>query len=261
MTAAKAAASVRLPGRIARPLDRGNRLTFGRGGQERPVDLHVSDSPRVSRWAGSVELTPYGVLVSNTGSNPLLLRLDGEPTPVALRPGHSHLVTAGKARVDFPGVSDYLDVEALTPEPVRLDRRPETAAEQTNPAFPIAPGTAYFHCLVALCEPTLRNPRSPWIPTSRQIAARLYECGLTPAQRTGDWVDRRLDDVRAKLPIGEQTWSAGRALNADDVEQRQAVVRARSGAPRRSARKEQLVEFAIAHGLVTIEVVWAALGK
>ena len=108
----------------------------------------------------------------------------------------------------------------------------EATAERTRPAWSLLEGTAYFACLVALCEPTLRHPDSPWIPTSQQVADRLYERGLIPERRTADWVDRRLDDVRAKLPVGERPWSAVRARNASTAEQQQA---AGPGAVRRPA--------------------------
>jgi hypothetical protein len=106
----------------------------------------------------------------------------------------------------------------------------------------------------------VRHPDSPWIPTSQQVADRLYERGLVPERRTADWVDRRLDDVRAKLPVGERPWSAVRARNASTGEQRQALARERSGAPRRGGRKEQLVEFAISSGIVTLPTVHRLLG-
>ncbi|HEX5494562.1 MAG TPA: hypothetical protein VFX70_08335, partial [Mycobacteriales bacterium] len=67
-------------------------------------------------------------------------------------------------------------------------------------------------------------------------------------------------DVREKLPIGEKPWTADRARTASPTEQAQAVARMESGAPRRSARKEQLVEFAIQHGIVSVETVKRLLG-
>jgi len=136
----------------------------------------------------------------------------------------------------------------------------EATAERTRPAWSLLEGTAYFACLVALCEPTLRHPDSPWIPTSQQVADRLYERGIVPERRTADWVDRRLDDVRAKLPVGERPWSAVRARNASTAEQEQALARERSGAPRRGGRKEQLVEFAVSSGIVTLATVRRLLG-
>jgi len=134
------------------------------------------------------------------------------------------------------------------------------AGEQTMSAFGLNEETAYFRCLVALCEPTLRNAESPWIPTSAQIADRLWECGLIAEQRDGDWVDRRLDDVRQKLPIGEKAWTATQAREATPEQAKQALARELSGAPRRTARKEQLVEFAISNGIVTLDMVRQLFG-
>jgi len=251
-------ARISCPGQPALPLLLGETVSFGRAGSPSRVDLPVSDSPRVSRRAGTLEATLYGVLVSNTGSNPLLLEETGAASR-SLRPGQSHLVMGGnRARVTFAATEDGFDFEvhsgqlALGADGGLVE---VTGPDRTRPAWSLSEGTAYFHCLVALCEPTLRYPESPWIPTSQQVADRLYECGLTPERRSGDWVDRRLDDVRTKLPIGERPWTPERARRASTAEQQQAVARLASGAPRRSGRKEQLVEFAIGHGIVTLESV------
>lgn len=243
-------------------------MTFGRRASGRQVDLEVSDSVLVSRRAGTVELTPYGVLVTNTGSNPLLLEEGSRSVRSSLRRGGAQLVLTGRARVSFAGTPDSFEVEVVSregpeeesePVPLTADH-PSATGERTRPAWSLSEDTAYFHCLVALCEPTLRNPDSPWIPTSQQVADRLWQCRLLPGPRSGDWVDRRLDDVREKLPIGEKPWTADRARTATPTEQAQAVARMESGAPRRSARKEQLVEFAIQHGIVTVRTVKRLLG-
>jgi hypothetical protein len=204
------------------------------------------------------------VLVNNTGSNPLLLDEVGMVRRT-LRPGQSHLVVNGnRARVTFAATDDGLDLEVhsgqVPPAGPGEGGDDGPGPDRTRPAWALAEGTAYFNCLVALCEPCLRYPESPWIPTSQQVADRLYECGLITEPRTGDWVDRRLDDVRAKLPIGERAWTPERARKATTAEQEQAVARLASGAPRRSGRKEQLVEFVIEHGIVTLEEVRRHLG-
>lgn len=258
-----------VPEQEAVALAEGEPLTFGRRASDRQVDLEVSDSVLVSRRAGTLELTPYGVLVTNTGSNPLLLEEGSRAIRSSLRRGGAQLVLTGRARVSFAGTSDSFEVEVVSTakpdedlEPVPLaDAIQDTSVnERTRPAWSLSEDTAYFHCLVALCEPTLRNPDSPWIPTSQQVADRLWQCRLLPGPRSGDWVDRRLDDVREKLPIGEKPWTAERARSATPAEQAQAVARAESGAPRRSARKEQLVDFAIQHGIVTMQTVKRVLG-
>lgn len=253
-------ARVACPGQPSLPLMLGESLTFGRASTP-GVEVPASHSPRVSRRAGTVEATPYGVLVTNTGSNPLLLDEIGVERRT-LRPGHTHLVTHGTtAQVSFAGTNDGFEVEvhASSATPRRseaaLESTAPTAADRTRPAWELAAGTAYHLCLVALCEPTLRFPESPWIPTSQQVADRLYDAGHVAERRSGDWVDRRLDDVRAKLPIGEQPWTADRARRASRSAQQQAVARMASGAPRRGGRKEQLVEFAVGQGIVTLEVV------
>jgi hypothetical protein len=253
-------ALIRLPGRPAVPLEAGGTLSFGRSAPQPLADLVVSDSARISRRAGILEATPYGVLLTNTGSNPLLVEEGaGRQT---LRPGGTHLLAAGRARVEFPGTDETFELELAIGEPARDRQVPpdERTADRTRPAWSLAENTAYFACLVALCEPTLLHPESPWIPTSQQIADRLWDCGLLPEPRTADWVDRRLDDVREKLPIGERAWSAHRARLATPEEQQQAIARELSGAPRRSGRKEQLVEFALTYGIVTAATVRRVLG-
>jgi hypothetical protein len=254
------AALIRVRGRPAVPLEAGASLSFGRSAPRPMADLVVSDSARISRRAGTLEATPYGVLLTNTGSNPLLVE-EGGGGRHTLRPGQTHLLAAGRARVGFPGTDETFELELAVGEPAQDRPRPdEPTADRTRPAWSLAENTAYFACLVALCEPTLRHPGSPWIPTSQQVADRLWECGLIPEPRTADWVDRRLDDVREKLPIGERPWSAQRARQATREEQQQAVARELSGAPRRSGRKEQLVEFAITYGIVTEATVHRLLG-
>ena len=255
------AALIRLPGRPAVPLEAGATLSFGRSAPRQVSDLMISGSARISRRAGTLEATPYGVLLTNTGSNPLLVEEGaGRHT---LRPGSAHLLAAGRARIGFPGTEETFELELAVGEPAR-DREAEPdepTADRTRPAWTLAENTAYFACLVALCEPTLLHPDSPWIPTSQQVADRLWESGLIPEQRTADWVDRRLDDVREKLPIGERPWSAQRARWASREEQEHAMARELSGAPRRSGRKEQLVEFAVTYGIVTEATVRRLLGS
>ncbi|HEX5496990.1 MAG TPA: hypothetical protein VFX70_20705, partial [Mycobacteriales bacterium] len=222
-----------MPGQEAVSLTEGETMTFGRRASGRQVDLEVSDSVLVSRRAGTVELTPYGVLVTNTGSNPLLLEEGSRSVRSSLRRGGAQLVLTGRARVSFAGTPDSFEVEVVSQddpdeesEPVPLAAgHPSATGERTRPAWSLSEDTAYFHCLVALCEPTLRNPDSPWIPTSQQVADRLWQCRLLPGPRSGDWVDRRLDDVREKLPIGEKPWTADRARSATPTEQAQAVAR------------------------------------
>jgi hypothetical protein len=271
--AADPAALIRPPGgRPAVPLAGGDSLIFGRAADRAPAgrhaarqpsgaDLEVSDSRRVSRRAGVLEVTPFGVLLTNTGSNPLLLDEAGLPRRT-VRPGQVHLLGVGAARIGFAGTDDALELDVLVGgRPGSAGGEPdESTAERTRPAWSLVEGTAYFACLVALCEPALRHPDSPWIPTSQQVADRLWECGLLPERRTGDWVDRRLDDVREKLPIGERPWSAERARRASPQEQEQALARMRSGAPRRTGRKEQLVDFAVGNGIVTLQTVRRLFG-
>jgi hypothetical protein len=208
-----------------------------------------------------LEATAFGVLLTNTGSNPLLLDEAGVPRRT-VRPGQVYLLGVGPARIGFAGTDDALEVEVLVGgRPSDAGAEPdESTTDRTRPAWSLVEGTAYFACLVALCEPALRHPDSPWIPTSQQVADRLWECGLLPERRTGDWVDRRLDDVREKLPIGERPWSAERARRASREEQEQALARMRSGAPRRTGRKEQLVDFAVGNGIVTLQTVRRLLG-
>ncbi|HEX6755146.1 MAG TPA: hypothetical protein VF109_04295 [Mycobacteriales bacterium] len=247
-------------GRPDVPLGPGETVSFGRSGSTAAADVAVSDSPRVSRRAGTLDVTPFGVLLTNTGSNPLFV--DEPAARHTIRPGQAHLVTDGRVRIGFAGTDDGVELEvagAVRPAD-GLGAAADVTDERTRPAWSLVEGTAYFACLVALCEPTLRHPDSPWIPTSQQVADRLFECGLLPERRTADWVDRRLDDVRQKLPVGERPWSAVRARTASEAEQEQALARERSGAPRRGGRKEQLVEFAVSSGIVTVDTVRRLLG-
>lgn len=258
LPAPSTSARLLLPGRPDVPLGPGETVSFGRSGSTATVA--VSDSPRVSRRAGTLDVTPFGVLLTNTGSNPLFV--DEPGARHTIRPGQAHLVTDGRVRIGFAGTDEGVELQvagAIKPAD-GLGGAGDATDERTRPAWSLVEGTAYWACLVALCEPTLRHPDSPWIPTSQQVADRLFECGLLPERRTADWVDRRLDDVRQKLPVGERPWSADRARLATTAEQQQALARERSGAPRRGGRKEQLVEFAVSSGIVTLDTVRRLLG-
>lgn len=263
MTGPVAPSRVLMPGRQPVELPVGTPMTFGRGAPAKPVDLEVSANPRVSRRAGTVEATQYGVLLTNTGSNPLFVREGKNAQETPVRSGQTLLLMPGTSRITFAGVADFFEVLVFgTASHNLVDEATvdEATSEKTAPAWALNKDTAYYWCLVALCEPTLRNPAEPWIPTSQQIANRLRAARVLPGERTGDWVDRRLDDVRAKLPIGERPWTPERARRASETEQEQAVARLASGAPRRSGRKEQLVEFAVTHGIVTLPQIHRHLG-
>ena len=96
------------PGRRQVPLGPGESVSFGRSAPRPAADLMVSDSPRVSRRAGTLDVTPFGVLLTNTGSNPLFV--DEASVRHTVRPGQAHLVTDGRVRVGFAGTDDGLDL-------------------------------------------------------------------------------------------------------------------------------------------------------
>jgi hypothetical protein len=58
---------------------------------------------------------------------------------------------------------------------------PEFSGTETRSAFTLDPTSKYFLVLVALCEPRLRDPSTPVIPTVPQIIDRLGGSGLTPS--------------------------------------------------------------------------------
>src|SRR5262249_13068505 len=194
-------AVIPLPGRPAVALEDGASLSFGRSAPRPAADLLVSASARISRRAGTLQATPYGVLLTNTGSNPLLVE-ENDGGRHTLRPRHAQVLGTGRTRIGFPGTDETFELDVAVGQPEHGAEVEGSPAERPRPAWSLAENTAYFACLVALCEPTLRHRSSPWIPTSQQVADRLWECGLVPERRTADWVDRRLDDVREKLPIG-----------------------------------------------------------
>ena len=172
------------PGRPEVQLGPGESVSFGRSAPRPTADLAVSDSPRVSRKAGTLDVTPFGVLLTNTGSNPLFV--DEGAVRHTVRPGQAHLITDGRVRVGFAGTDDGLELEvAGAVRPGDVSGADEATAERTRPAWSLLEGTAYFACLVALCEPTLRHPDSPWIPTSQQVADRLVRARPDPRAAHG----------------------------------------------------------------------------
>ena len=220
------------PGRRQVPLGPGESVSFGRSAPRPTADLTVSDSPRVSRRAGTLDVTPFGVLLTNTGSNPLFVDEavgpahgpPGSGPPGHRRPGPGRLRRhrrRPRARGDRRGQAGR-----QSPAPTRRPRSGPARPGRCWRARPTSPASS--RCASRPCGTrTARGSR----PASRSPTG-CYERGLLPERRTADWVDRRLDDVRAKLPVGERPWSAMRARNASTAEQQQA---AGPGAVRRAA--------------------------
>lgn len=227
-------------------------VTFGRRSTNKQADLGVSDSVLVSRRAGTLELTAHGVLITNTGSNPLLLEEGARAIRSSLQHGGAQLVLTGRARIGFAGTGDSFEVEVVAPdgsgeapEPAPLDQvRPDATAEDGQPL--IAEDSAYFHCLVALCEPSLRNPANAWIPSAQQVADRLWQCQLLPGPRSAQWVERRLDELAERLPIAT-TKPDPATQSVWDIGQERGYQR-------------KLVKYAIEHDLVTLDVVKRLFG-
>jgi hypothetical protein len=103
VTAPPVRARLRCPGGRDVSLGPGESVSFGRSAPRPAADLVVSDSPRVSRRAGTLDVTPFGVLLTNTGSNPLFV--DESAVRHTVRPGQAHLVTDGRVRVRRTGSS------------------------------------------------------------------------------------------------------------------------------------------------------------
>jgi hypothetical protein len=148
-----------------------------------------------------------------------------EPTSISLRPGQAYLVTSGMARVTFAGVSDYFEIEiGDAPQEAGSVKDRTMAGEPTMSAFGLNEETAYFRAWSPCASQRYATRRVRGSPP-RPRSPSGFTSTLIADERDGDWVDRRLDDVRSKLPIGEKPWTADQARSATPEQAKQAMAR------------------------------------
>ncbi|MBG0830193.1 FHA domain-containing protein [Planomonospora sp. ID67723] len=161
----------------------GNAVTFGRGAPDIEVDI-VLHHPAVSRLAGRIRAVDTYWTLTNLGrahtyvvENP-----EGGGEFVKVVPGRVDApVPFEFARVILPSDEGATSFLVFAPAHPFLDPLSVSSGTKTSVAFPLDPTAKYFLVLVALCEPRLRDPSSPVIPTVPQITDRLAGSGLTPS--------------------------------------------------------------------------------
>lgn len=204
---------VQLPGRSDQgaanllELAPGQEATFGRGADERPVDIALPD-PGVSRLAGRIRVAGDCWLVSNLSPSTTYIveNPEGAGEFVKVAPRRLDMpVPFEFARVVLPAEKGWATFMVFAPEHAYADaellERP--GGEQTVAAFPLDETAKYFLVLVALCEPRLRDSSTVVIPSAPEIVTRL--CGLESCQGlTRAAVNFHIDYLaRVKLRVKE----------------------------------------------------------
>lgn len=175
-------------------LEPGQQLSFGRGGGDAAVDLTLN-GPQVSRFAGTIRaVADYWVLTNASASTYVVENLEGGGEHVKVPPRRVGApVPFELSRLLIPTDSGSYDLHVYAPQHAHLtdDGDPAASGDTTQRPFAMEASAKYFHVLIALCEPRLRNPSSVAIPTSDDIARRLACRGGEPMSRSA--VDYHID--------------------------------------------------------------------
>lgn len=157
----------------------GDRVTFGRGAADVPVDIALN-GPGVSRRAGEILAYEDFWLVSNFSaeSSYIVENLEGAGEYVKVAPLRLGMpVPFELSRLVLPG-EDPLALKVYAPAQAFGEVSiTGLQGEPTASAFPLDVSARYFLILLALCEPRLRDPAAVRIPTGRQVAERLNAVG------------------------------------------------------------------------------------
>lgn len=154
----------------------GQEVVFGRG-EGGPVDL-VLDDPGVPRVAGQIRAVDDFWTISNLSRNKTYVveNPEGGGEFIKIPSGRLNApIPYEFSRVILPPGNESLSFLVFAPQHAYASPTatvPVTGQETTS-AFSIDETAKYFLILVALCEPRLRDPSSPLIPTVPQIIDRL----------------------------------------------------------------------------------------
>ena len=206
------------------PVGREQAFSFGRA-----ADLVVDDNRHLHRRLGQFDFADGMWWLHNVGSAVTIEVLDrNSPSRLTLAPGATMALVFEEAALRFQaGATSYeLTVDVpLSPPPVELAIQGDGAPTVTGAELSFTPDQ--LRCVLALAEPRLRDPSVVEIPTNRAAAARLG-WKLTK-------FNRKLDNVCTKV---------GRA-GVSGLHGAAGALATR--------RRERLVEFAVAAGLVSAE--------
>lgn len=187
-------------------LQPGQEISFGRGARDLPVDL-LLDDPAVSRLAGQIHAVEDYWRLSNLSrwATYVVENPEGGGEFVKVPPGRLRAPIAFEiSRVVLPVWHGTLTFTVMAPEQSYAHPHEEQSGDRTDLAHSLDPTAKYFLVLVALCEPRLRDPSSPMIPTVPEILQRLHGHNLT---RSGvnfhiDYLAR--EKLRVKTPDGRK---------------------------------------------------------
>jgi serine/threonine-protein kinase len=157
----------------------GEVATFGRGADERPVDIPL-DGEGVSRLAGELVATDDHWRLSNFSPRTTYVveNLEGGGEYVKIAPGRLGApIPFELSRVVLPLTDGFARFTVFAPQHMFLDPGPEPdpdgPGDRTLAPFSLDPTAKYFLVLLALCEPRLRDPSSLALPSVGEVAARL----------------------------------------------------------------------------------------
>jgi hypothetical protein len=155
----------------------GQQATFGRGCTDETVDL-VLDDPAVSRIAGRIRAVEDYWTISNLspGTTFVVENPEGGGEHVKVPPRRIGApVPFEFARVVLSGERGPVSFLVFAPEHAftEVETGAVLSGIETVAAYPMDETAKYFLLLVALCEPRLREPASPVIPTVPQLLERL----------------------------------------------------------------------------------------
>jgi hypothetical protein len=201
---------------IVRELAPVRAATFGRGSAQSPVDIALPDVA-ISRVAGRILAVEDHWLVSNLSarSTYVIENPEGGGEFIKVAPRRLEMpVPFEFSRVVVPGTARSAAFYVFAPQHAYADiaATPDGSADATRTSFPLDETAKYFLILLALCEPRLRNPSSPVIPSAPEIVVRLAglpsTAGLTRAAVSFhiDYLAR--EKLRVKSPDGAETTKA-----------------------------------------------------
>lgn len=121
------------------------------------------------------------------------------------------------SRLLIPNDSGTYDLHVYAPQHAHLGSDQLAAnGDTTQRPFAMEEASKYFHVLVALCEPRLRNPSSVAIPTSDDVALRLATGAADQMSRSAvDYHINYLAETKLRIrPITSQGAGHGESKRA-----------------------------------------------
>lgn len=214
---AKATILVQRGGDVLRLMP-GGEMTFGRG-EANGTHLRLDD-PAVSRLAGKIRAVEDYWHLSNLSASTTYVveNPEGGGEFVKVPPGRLGAPVAYEfARVVIPARGGPVTFMVYAPEHTVLEAGQVDVGARTVVAYSLDPTARYFLVLVAMCEPRLRDPSSPLIPTTQDVVHRLAPFGIT-----ADAVNAQVDYL-AKSKLKVRSRDAGSPSGKGDW-QRAAIV-------------------------------------